>query len=372
MLSDRSRLEKFEKKEFVFPDMLELHLGKTCQCACRFCWRWLNGQWREGDSGLYRGKDNLLPLPKKDVIRLLHEFKENGGKQLYLSGGLEFFTSDMAEDIIKSAAELGLTIKAYTNGVSNCFDKEEFLDLILDKVEYIRFSLHAIKSDTYAKVQMPHRDREAAEEEFKKVRERITKLVKRRKQCKDLSKKAKIFIAFLVIGDNFLELKEAIDVWKEVGIDSFDIRVDMREKERWFTKKQEKDLEKIMKEIRVQREKGFYNPMKVTGERHEARHQIKLPERCFIPFKKPTVDPWGVVYACCYGAHPSLQHHKYELGNLHKETLKEMLERLHNNRIIPLPHCAQCSDWELNYNQCIEKVLADWRDGFPPESLPFR
>lgn len=371
VLPHKSRLKKFRKGEFVFPGMLELHLGKSCHCACRFCWRWSSGQWKSGDLGLYRGKKALSPLQKQDVMKLLQEFKDNGGTQLYLSGGLEFFTSDIAEDTIKSAAELGLTIRVYTNGVANCFDKEDFMDLILNKVQYIRFSLHAVKPETYAKVQMPHRNRELAKQEFLKAKGHIVKMVERRKQYKDSSQKAKIFVAFLVINDNFREVKDATDMWKEIGIDSFDIRVDMREKECWFTQKEENELERMMEEIRVQREKGIYEPMKVSGERHAARRHMKLPEKCFIPFKKPAVDPWGVVYTCCYGAHPSLQHHKYELGNLHEETLGEILKRLHHDGIIPLPHCGQCTDWELNYNRSIEKVLADWSDGFPPESLPF-
>jgi hypothetical protein len=37
---------------------------------------------------------------------LLREFKENGGRQLYLSGGLEFFTSTFAEGAFRAAAHV--------------------------------------------------------------------------------------------------------------------------------------------------------------------------------------------------------------------------------------------------------------------------
>ena len=371
VLGDRGRLEKFKDGEFAFPDTLELHLGRDCQCSCRFCWRWLNEEWEEGDLGLYKGREGNPHLKKEDVENLLHDFRANGGKKLYLSGGLEFFISEIAEDVIKCAAKLGLQIKVYTNGVAACFDKQEFLDLILDNVESIRFSMHAIKPDTYADVVMPHSEKVVAEEYFEKVIGQIKKIVERRKQCEDPTEKAKVGISFLAIGRNFLELEEAIGEWKNAGVDSFFIAVDMKGAEEWFTKEQEKHFEKIMERIIDKSEGGSYAPMRVSGNRYVERHQIKLSEMCFIPFKHPVIDPWGHVYSCCYRAHPSLQHRKFELGKIPDEKLGEILKRSHDSNEIPLPQCAQCLDWDLMYNRCVNKILKDWGDGFPPESLPF-
>ena len=372
VLLDREGLERFKNKEFVFPDSLELHLGPNCQCACLFCWRWSSDKWEKGDLGLYRGKEDCSLLVKEDVENLLNEFKANGGKQLYLSGGLEFFMSEIAEDVIKCAAELDLQIKVYTNGVADCFDKEDFLDLILDKVESIRFSMHAIRPETYANVVMPHRDKEIAARYFEMVKGRIKKMVDRRNRSEDMTEKAKIGISFLAINKNFLELEESIDKWIKIGVDSFFIAVDMREKVNWFTTEEEEEFKRIIEKIRDKNEQGFYSPMQVGGDRHVARENIKFPENCFIPLKHPTVDPWGFVYTCCFRAHPFFQHHQFELGNLHREKLVNILKSAHEKGDIPLPfHCGQCLDYELTFNRCVEKVLTDWRSGFPLESLPF-
>ena len=372
VLPDRERLERFKDKEFVSLDSLELHLGPACQCACLFCWRWSDDQWKKGDLGLYRGKEDCSLLLKEDVENLLKDFKANGGKQLYLSGGLEFFTSEIAEDVIKFAAELGLQIKVYTNGAADCFDNEDFLDLILDKVEYIRFSMHAIRPETYADVVMPHINKETAERYFERVRGRIKKMVERRNRSEDPTKKAKIGISFLAINKNFRELEEAIDEWKKTGVDSFFIAVDMREKVKWFTTEEKEEFMEIIEKIREENEQGSYSPMQVGGDRHVAREKVSLAEKCFIPLKHPTVDPWGFVYTCCFRAHPSYQHHTFELGKLHREKLVDILKRAHEREDIPLPfHCGQCLDYELTFNRCIEKVLTDWRDGFTPDSLPF-
>ena len=372
VLHDRERLKRFKDKEFVFPDSLELHLGPACQCACLFCWRWSGDRWEKGDLGLYSDKKDCSLLLREDIENILKEFKANGGKRLYISGGLEFFTSEIAEDVIKFAAELRLQMNVYTNGVADCFDDLDFLDLILDKVESIRFSMHAIRPETYADVVMPHRDKKTAARYFEMVRGRIKKMVDRRNRSEDMTEKAKIGISFLAINENFLELEESIDEWEKTGVDSFFIAVDMREKVNWFTTEEEKEFRRIIEKIIEKNEKGLYSPMQVGGDRHVARENLKFPENCFIPLKHPTVDPWGFVYTCCFRAHPSFQHHQFELGNLHMEKLVNILKSAHEEGDIPLPfHCGQCLDYELTFNRCVEKVLTDWRSGFPLEGLPF-
>jgi hypothetical protein len=323
-----------------------------------FCWRWLERKRQEGESGLYRDKKSYSPLNKTDISNLINEFKSHGGKVLYLSGGLEFFTSRLAADVIRLASDNDLLIRAYTNGVSKFFEIKENMDLILENVEYIRFSLHAVTSDTYGKVQMPHRKADKIHSEFEKVNRNIENLVQRRKQ-RSFASSCRIYLAFLTLGDNFLELQSAIRYWQKVGIDSFDIRVDMIGEDIWFTKKQRKEFMEIMTQIKDSKERGDYKPMEVTGERQDERHSVKLAQKCYIPLKKPTIDPWGTVFTCCYGAHPSLQHHQYCLGKYPEDTLYDILKKMHDEGIIPRPHCAQCTGWELTYNQCIEKAVTD-------------
>ena len=237
VLTDRNRIEKLKEGSFVFPDMLELHLGMSCQCACIFCWRWIEYRRQDGEKGLYKDKKMHQPINSVNIKELLKEFKSKGGKTLLLSGGLEFFTCRFACEVIKFASDYDLNIKIYSNGVSDFFSDDKKIDLILDKAQYIRFSLHAFRSETYRKVQMPHRTITEVKSEFETVKQNIQKIVKRNSH-----NSCSIHLGFLVIGDNYLELEDSINYWKSIGVDCFDIRVDMIGKEVWFSKKAEKEL----------------------------------------------------------------------------------------------------------------------------------
>jgi MoaA/NifB/PqqE/SkfB family radical SAM enzyme len=367
VLSDGDRLNQFMAHEMAFPDNIELHLGPSCQCSCEFCWRWARGRRQDGEKGLYRGKKGRPRLTIQQTMDLINEFKDLGGSVVYLSGGLEFFTSNIAKEAILHTSGRGLRLRVYSNGISRFFSDERNVRIVLEAAESIRISLHANNADTYAKVQMPHRRVGYAREEFDNVRRNVERIL----EIRAPSDRCQVCLAFLVIGENFLEVEDALEYWKEKGLDSFDIRNDMMVEGVRFTRRQERELERVMARIGKKRDQGDYSPMKVTAERQKSRKELVLPQKCYIPFKKPSVDPWGDVFACCYGAHPALQHRKYYLGRFPKEGLCDILSRMHGDASIPLPHCAQCTDWEVAYNQCVEKVLNDWRVGIEPRDLPF-
>jgi len=370
LLAEPQKCSRLYYDKFVFPDMLELHLGQSCQCACVFCWRWNHKKRINGELGLYRNKEKYSPLNLHDIETLIAEFKNHGGKVLYLSGGLEFFTSNHAADVIRIASKNGLSIRAYTNGVSNFFQNTENQDLLLHNLEYIRFSLHASTHETYQKVLMPYRNGSGTQRVFNQVRKNIKDLISRRKNL-GLENKCEIYIAFLATGLNYFELIDSLDYWKDKGIDSFDIRTDMTGKESWFTKSQNKDFVELMDQIKEKSDNNHYEPMKITGERLSKKDETQFAQKCYIPFKKPAIDPWGFVYPCCYTAHPSIQKQNQVLGKFPENTLYDILYNSHEQQVLPLTHCDQCTDWEMTYNQCVEKMIMDWRYGFGPDKLPF-
>jgi MoaA/NifB/PqqE/SkfB family radical SAM enzyme len=396
-VTDIARVEAFRTEGYIFPANIELHLGLSCQCACRFCWRWSNGQWRSDDNGLYhpwppqhlswedsRKKGQAVPirspegaLSLEDVRRLLDEFHANKGQRLFFSGGLEFFTNPIAVDVVDivSAYVPRIPLNVYTNGVAQCFDRVDFLDVLVRAAESIRISIHANAGSTYAYTQMPHREARAAADEFARVRRRLAKLAERKRAAG--SDRPRIGIAFLVIGPNVEELEGAIAWAQETGLDDFDIRVDMREKEKWFTTEQDRRFRSIITTIRKKSRAGVYLPMRVNARVDETdkimrKISHKMASKCYIPMRKPAVDPWGRVFACCYRAHPSLQDEDFYLGRLPDQSLSAIIENsCRQGRIPRKHHCAYCTDWELCYNKCVEKLVGDWDDGIPPERQPF-
>jgi MoaA/NifB/PqqE/SkfB family radical SAM enzyme len=357
VIPDNDRLDAYKANRFVFPDNLELHLGPVCQCSCVFCWRWKHGAWNHEDLGLYREHPNVPLLSQDDITNLLQEFKSHGGKRLFFSGGLEFFTSPHSTHAVKICNQLGLKIRIYTNGVAECFDDRSFRKLLLESAEYIRFSVHSNTSDTYARVQMPHRNYDEVVTDFNNVRIRIAKLLEERQESCGAADLARIRISFLALGDNYSEILPAIEYFRDLGVDSFYVASDMREASDWFNASQRRSFDLVMEDIRERKQRGEIEPLLVLGDRHEPRVKVRFPAKCYVPYKHPAVDPWGHVYSCCYRVNPALQFPDYAYGKFPEMSLYDILRNAHDQHRIPRPQCAQCPDWELGYNQCIEKTL---------------
>jgi hypothetical protein len=133
---------------------------------------------------------------------------------------------------------------------------------------------------------------------------------------------------------------------------------DMREVTEWFDDRQRQEFDRVMEEIRERKRVGGFEPLQVLGDRHEPRVKVRFPARCYVPYKHPAVDPWGYVYSCCYRVNPALQFPDFAYGKFPETSLYEILRAAHEQHRIPRPQCAQCPDWELGYNQCVEKVLS--------------
>lgn len=357
VMPDKDRLAAYKANDFVFPDDLELHLGPACQCSCVFCWRWKHGSWNHDDPGLYKEHRSIPLLSGHDISALLQEFKAHGGKRLFLSGGLEFFTSPHATHTIHTAKQLGLKIRIYTNGIADCFDDPAFRILILESAEYVRFSIHSHTPETYARVQMPHQNLDTVAADFNKIRTRIAILVEERSKLEGSAPLAQIRVSFLALGINCSEIVPSIEFFKGLGVDSFYIASDMREASEWFDADQRRSFDMVMADIRSRKQRGEFAPLHLLGDRHEPRVKVRFPAQCYVPYKHPAVDPWGHVYSCCYRVNPALQFPDYNYGKFPEQSLYEILHAAHDQHRIPRPQCAQCPDWELGYNQCVEKAL---------------
>jgi MoaA/NifB/PqqE/SkfB family radical SAM enzyme len=359
VVPDSERIKAYQAGEFIFPDTIELHLGLACQCSCVFCWRWQGGRRDQDEPGDYRVNRSIPTLTADDITELITSFRKQGGKQIYFSGGLEFFTSPHALHAIQVSRDQNLRIRIYTNGLSDCFDESGVRRMILDSAEYIRFSVHANSSESFRNAQMPNRRLDEASADFQRVRDRIAAFVADRRPAGDGAgqTQARIGVSFLALGYNYGEIEDAIEFYRDHGVDSFFIAADMRDAADWFDDSQRRSFDKKLKKVLLRNERGDFAPMTVRGDRHEPRIRTRFPSKCFVPYKHPAIDPWGHVYSCCYRVNPSQQFQDYNYGKFPESGLFDILRRAHDQGRIPRPQCAQCPDWELGYNQCVEEVL---------------
>lgn len=307
------------------PTILEIHPGTSCSLKCDFCYR---------DTENYEiGKKQISGKKYQSLIR---KFAKLGGQEVYISGGFEPFSQvNSVQSIIQQASKSNLKTRIYTNGVSKILSDKNFRKFLILRVEQIRFSIHAISPTTYCKI--THTSLGGAL--LSTIVENICYLIRERSEKSRL----KVGIGFLVVPKNIDEMMTAAMFWSERGIDFFDLRFDVIEE----LGRREEFVEKIEHfQDFVGRHPSRH--MKVSiGDR--AFDDFHFASKCFAPFKKIVVDPFGLVWCCCIQAQPGYRQNWSRLGDLRIETLSQIVKTI--SETFPKPHCEYCTPWEAKYNE---------------------
>jgi len=305
------------------PTILEFHPGISCRLNCGFCYR----DGKNYDSG--------HELIYNDCLKkLIYEFSALGGQELYVSGGLEPFSIyETVCHALLLAHNTGLKTRVYTNGTEPALQKGWVQELLVCTTAQIRFSVHARSVNGYSEITGIRN----AKTTFTVVRENILSLLERKGEDGPL-----IGIGFVINEDNFTELIGAAEFWRDMGIDFFDLRFDAVGK---LTGKPE-----ILKEIRNFQnlvDSGYFCPMRVNVGAYAYR-KPHFASRCFAPFEKIIVDPFGMVWCCCLQAQPGYRPSWAKLGDLKSQSLHQIVG--FTKRRFPRRHCRYCTPWEAQYN----------------------
>jgi len=343
----------------IYPSILEFHLGNACQFNCKFCFS--RGELKKKD--MYPKYNQYQPLDKFSIIRCINEVKELGCNRVYFSGGLETFKSEIVTDIIREIDNDKIKIYIYTNGEAI---KEDSMDVLLTKVKRIRISLHAFKGETFKNIQCPLFNSDTAKRMFDTVKDNIKKLLVKRNKKNEIQ----IGLSFLLMPENKNELEQFIEYWKDEGIDFIDIARNVLEDNKSTESKIEIDeWEKLVKNIL---EKNYinHNGEELVGpNRYKIQTKIKKSKVCYAFLKKIVIDPYGDVWTCCLQAHPGYQRHNLFLGNIKEESILHIIQKWERifspgDKIIEIEHCADCTDWEYNFNVAMSKIIDDQTNGF--------
>ncbi|MFH1244990.1 MAG: radical SAM protein, partial [Candidatus Omnitrophota bacterium] len=199
-----------------------------------------------------------------------------------------------------------------TNGI--CVD-EFWMGVFMERADSIKFSINAATPNTYDRI-MKYGD-------FNKVLGNVRRITKVK-----INKKPAVLISTVLLRHNANEIAEFIDLGYELGVDNVKFSVDPVLS---FYKLTAKDVRRELdKALRVIERTG----MAVKGLNVIARY-VNYPwsegdverrvERCLSPFTKLIVDRSGDVRVCCYTWRV--------LGNIHKSSLKEVLENWQRKRL---------------------------------------
>lgn len=313
-----------------YPYILELHLGSGCRLNCTFCYR---------NAGMYR--DHRMPICGDKLKRLIVDFAESGGCELYISGGLEPFSDyEMVCHSLLLANKAGLKSRVYTNGAEPALQKKWVQELLVCTTAKIRFSVHARSEKTYSKITGV----QDARSTFTLVKENILAFLEQRENAIP-----KIGISFVVNKTNIAELSDAATFWSKFGVDFMDVRFDIL-----AVDDQSNKFQSQLNTLQHMVDLNAFSPMQINmGDFKQSKPT--LPEWCSSPFSKITVDRFGLVWPCCLLAQPGGRPSWACLGSLTDQGYAEIINKI--SAQFPRQHCSICTPFEIKQNSKVSPSL---------------
>lgn len=195
------------------PVYVQLVLSDLCNQDCAWCAYRQEGYLQNQLFGIEeaRGRNNnpsrLVPIEK--AYELLEDFTEIGVKALLFTGGGEPTVHPQHREIINRALCLGLDVALNTNGA---LFSAELAQALVDRARWVRFSVDAATSETYARTRRVHPD------VFARVLKNIRELVERR----NASGASQLVIGFGFVVDktNWREVAGAAETARQLGVDN--------------------------------------------------------------------------------------------------------------------------------------------------------
>ena len=112
--------KKIKSATEVFKHM-HLYLTNSCNLRCPHCY-------------MFSGRANANELTTAEILKLLSDFRESGGRNVTFSGGEPTIRSDF-DELLKNAFNMGLKVRVLTNGILWTTDRIEALSPMLDSVQ---------------------------------------------------------------------------------------------------------------------------------------------------------------------------------------------------------------------------------------------
>lgn len=341
VLSDIDYVYRVLNGKDVFPKIIEIHPGLSCNNRCVQCF-----------SDVYRYVNDVrkgFPKYKDFLKQCIYKTEE-----VWFSGGKEPTSYSGFYDLLNYANSHFKT-RLYTNGRLLRGNEEVLLG-----ASQIRVSVNASSPKTYYQITGNH--------SFVAVTEALEALCLKRKEK---ITKNKIVASMVVIPQNYWEIHDFVCLMESIGIEEVQLRRDTFGHMREFTKK---EVDTILQQIELSK----HSPIVVQERGLSENDLMKIgscsldgmpsPKACMAGNFKRGIDPFGLVKQCEYVCHPFHDRNMWSLGNVRENTALEVFKR---GREIVTP-CDKCQPNEFGLNLQLEKIQRDMNYGFPIEKQPFR
>lgn len=316
------------KGYYRYPLLIEIHPTEICNYRCEYC---LSQQKIDINNNTHGKK----PISVDRYGSLFKEMCSLGINYLSISGGGEPFIDQRILELLRLACTTDLQVRVVTNG--SVLSDEAISELM--RCEEIRISLNTINSATYSEITR------APELLLSTTLHNIEHLINlSRKNGSSLS----IGVSLLVLPKNHFEVATFCKHMLGMGIDAVVIKYDMYH----LLIPDRKAIDRINSDL-----------LNIGDSRLEVREPLIMnmaEVKCFSPFFKIAINPYGDVFSCCLGAQLG-EINGYFLANLQFNSFETVWKSSENSvrNLASGVTCATCNYTDYLINQMIMESMCN-------------
>jgi GTP 3',8-cyclase len=318
ILCHLGKVEKLLNNENPAPILIEIDPSNACNHSCPFC---ISGHLHLNK---YKGTDlfNRTMLKKdvfKDLVDDLISLKINAIN--WTGGGEPTMNPALGEMIKYINKNSNIKMGMFSNGTM--FKRFDLFETIVNSCSWVRVSIDAGREDTYDNLRITNN-----KTNFKTVIENINTLIETKKRLKsDIT----IGVGFVVTRDNYNEILDFVNLFKDIDVDycQFKPEIIQVERDETLDKSKEqissdfwlKDVLVLLDEAKkILGDKYECNAYKIDDLIVDIKNYGRNYKQCLGSQLQPCVGADGNVYVCTNHR----GHKKYSYGNLYEKSFKEI------------------------------------------------
>lgn len=304
------------------PITIEVDPSNACNHSCPFC---ISGHIHLKK---YKGTKlfNRTMLEKDVLMKLVKDLSKTNIKSLNWTGGGEPTMNPHLKDAINylhnhSNIKLGM----FTNG--SMLERFDLFELICRSHTWIRISLDAGKASSYDKLRLTNKTNN-----FEVVLGNIKKLINIKNK---LNSKISIGIGYVVTKDNYKEIEDFANIFKNINVDYCQFKPEIIQIERAKDRKNEqisedfwlnKAIDRLDKAKKILKDKFQCNSYKLEDLISSPESYGRSYKECIGSQFQPCINADGNVYVCTNHR----GHKEFAYGSLYKNSFIEIWNDLQN------------------------------------------
>ena len=310
-------LEYFDGKN-VDPITMEIDPSNACNHSCPFC---ISGHIHLKK---FEGTEffNRQMMDKKTLLNLVQDLSQTKIKSIAFTGGGEpTMNPALKEAIIYLKKNSNIQIGMYSNG--SMMQRFDLFETIVESLEWIRVSIDAGNKKSYDDLRVTN-----STNNFDVVLSNIKKLIQKKKELKS---NIIIGVGFVVTQDNYKEVIDFANLFKNIDIDYCQFKPEIIQIERNGTqdnKKQQissefwayKIIDLLNEASQILGKKFESNAYKIEDLIIDQENYGRGYKECIGSQFQPCIGADGHVYVCTNHR----GHKKYSYGNLYEESFEKI------------------------------------------------